>query len=184
MVRVEKISEYNGLAKFFHWLVVGLLVAQFAVAWTMPEVNKDTKPIDLIAWHLSIGVFILLVTLVRLGWRMGSVVPPPPADLGPALRVLSRATHFLFYGILVVLPLLGWANASSRGWEVRLFGVLPLPALVGSDSAFGHEMGDVHQAVALALLGVVGLHVLGALYHQFILRDSLLARVTPKFGRS
>jgi cytochrome b561 len=172
-------SEYDRVAKGLHWLVVVLLVVQFGVAWTMPDVSRDTKPIGLIAWHLSIGVFILLVMLVRLGWRAISDVPPVPADLAPPLRLLSRATHFLLYGILIVQPLLGWINASARGWAVKLFGVIPLPALAPSGSSWGRAMGDVHQIVAFVLLGAVGLHVLGALYHQFILKDALLRRMLP-----
>jgi cytochrome b561 len=170
-------SEYNGVAKGLHWLTLVLLVVQFGVAWTMPEVDRDAKPVDLIAWHLSIGVFILLLMLVRLGWRAISAVPAAPANLAPALRLLSRVTHFLLYGILIVLPLLGWIYASSRGWAVRVFGVIPLPPLVPSGSRWGDDMGDVHMAVAYVLLGVVGLHVLGALYHQFSLKDAVLQRM-------
>ncbi len=172
-------GAYNGVAQVLHWLIVGLLVLQFAVAWSMPDVHRDTKPVDLIAWHLSIGVFILLVMLIRLGWRAVSSVPPAPVDLTPALRLLSRATHFLLYGILIVLPLLGWINANSRGWTVRLFGFIPLPGLVPSGSEWGHSMGDLHMNLAIVLLVLVGLHVLGALYHQFVLRDSLLWRMLP-----
>jgi cytochrome b561 len=176
---IGKPAGYNGAAKGLHWLILILLVVQFGVAWTMPDVGRDTKPIGLIAWHMSIGAFILLVMLVRLGWRAISEVPPAPADLAPPLRRLSRATHFLLYAILIVLPLLGWINASARGWAVQFLGVIPLPALVPSGSPWGHEMGDVHQIVAYVLLGVVGLHVLGALYHQFILKDALLQRMLP-----
>ena len=177
-------DAYDGIAKLLHWLIVVLLVVQFAIAWTMPHITRTTKPIDLIAWHLSIGVFILLVMLVRLSWRARSAVPPPPADLALPLKLLSRTTHYLLYGILIILPLLGWTNANARGWEVRLFGFIPLPALVPSGSPWGHRMGDVHMNLAIALLVVIGLHVLGALYHQLILRDSLLRRILPTMGRA
>lgn len=170
-------QAYNNVAKLLHWLIAVLLAVQFAVAWTMPDIHRDTKPVDLIAWHLSIGVVILLVMLIRLGWRSVSAVPPPPADLAPPLRLLSRVTHAMLYGIVIILPLLGWINASSRGWAVMLFGLIPLPVLAPSGSSWGHEMGDIHQLVAWILLGVAGLHVLGALYHQFILRDRLLSRM-------
>jgi cytochrome b561 len=163
-----------------HWLVVVLLAAQFAVAWTMPDIGRDTKPIELVAWHLSIGTFILLVVLVRLVWRAVSVVPSPPVSLPAPLRLLSRATHFLLYGFLIVLPVLGWTNANARGWTVRLFGAVPLPNLVPAGSPWGRQMGDVHQVVAYVLLGVIGLHVLGALYHRFVLHDAVLGRMLPR----
>jgi cytochrome b561 len=175
-------TSYNNTAKALHWLIVVLLVAQFAVAWTMPDVHRDTKPIGLIAWHLSIGALILLLMAVRLGWRAVSVVPPAPADLPLLLRLLSRVTHCLLYAILIVLPVLGWINANARGWTVWFLGVIPLPALVSAGSSWGGEMGDVHMIVAWVLLGVAGLHVLGALYHQFVLRDGLLSRILPLRG--
>jgi cytochrome b561 len=73
--------------------------------------------------------------------------------------------------------LLGWANASSRGWTVSLFGVIPLPALAATGSTLGHAMGDVHQVVAWALLGLVGLHIAAAVFHHFVLRDGVLRRM-------
>lgn len=176
-------NSYNAIAKLLHWLVVVLLVVQFAVGWTMPDIHRDTKPVDLIAWHLSVGTFILLVMLVRLAWRAVSTVPLAPADLPPLLQLVSRTTHFLLYGILMVLPVLGWINANARGWTVKLFGAIPLPSLVAADSPWGREMGDVHQIVAWVLLGAVGLHVLGALYHRLILKDSLLQRMLPGTSR-
>ena len=178
-VIATNLSSYNATAKILHWLVLVLLVVQFAVAWTMPDIHRDTKPVDLIAWHLTIGTAILLVMLVRLAWRMVSTVPSAPADLSPLFQLVSRTTHFLLYGILIVLPVLGWINANARGWTVQLFGVIPLPSLVASGSPFGRQMGDVHQIFAWALLGAVGLHVLGALYHRLILKDSLLRRMLP-----
>jgi cytochrome b561 len=160
------VSGYNHTAKSLHWLVLVLLVVQFAVAWTMPDIHRDTKPVGLIAWHLGIGVFILLVMLLRLGWRVVSEAPPAPVGLPPSLRRLSRAAHFLLY-------------ANARGWTVWFVGVIPLPALVPSGSTWGGKMGDAHTIVAYVLLGTVGLHVLGALYHQFVLRDALLRRMLP-----
>jgi cytochrome b561 len=168
-------GRYSAGAIGLHWLVVVLLVVQFAVAWTMPHVGRGSQPVGLIAWHLSIGVLILLVVLVRLGWRVFSV-PPLPAEQPVALRMLSRATHFLLYAILIVLPLLGWINADAR-WADWRFGFVSLPALVPVGSGWGRQMGDVHQIVAYVLLGVAGLHVLGALYHQVVLRNGLLRRM-------
>lgn len=170
-------ERYDIVARALHWLTVGLLVTQFAIAWTMPDIRKGTAPLGLIAWHLSIGTTILAVMLVRAGWRMSHREPPPPTTIPSALQMLSRATHVTLYALLVALPLLGWANASSRGWKVMLFGVIPLPPLSATGSPLGHTLGDVHKTAAIVLLAVVGAHVLGALYHLIVVRDRTVQRM-------
>ena len=171
--------KYDPVAQGFHWLILGLLAVQFAVAWTMPDITKDTPDTGLVAWHLSVGLTILLVMLLRLAWRLTHQPPAAPRDLSPALRVVSRLNHGVLYAILVVLPFLGWANASSRGYPAMLFGVVPLPALTPKGDAFGHELGEVHGTVALVLLAVIALHVAGSLYHAVVLRDRTVQRMLP-----
>jgi cytochrome b561 len=170
-------DRYDGVARTLHWLTVALLIAQYAVAWTMPDIHRGTLPVGLIAWHLSIGTAILAVLLLRTGWRLTHAEPQPPASLPAWLQAVSRITHVVLYALLFAMPLLGWANASARGWKVMLCGAIPLPALSSTGSALGHQMGDIHQTVAIVLLVVIGLHVAGALYHLLILRDRTLQRM-------
>lgn len=179
MTKSDSRAEYSSVAKSLHWLILALLVVQFTIAWTMPDIGRGSVPTGLIGWHLSVGLAILAVMVVRLAWRVTHPVPPAPADLSPALATLSRATHYLLYVVLIVLPLLGWANASSRGWAVKLFGVVPLPPLVAKGSPLGHSLGDVHATLATALLAIVALHVSGALYHALFLKDRTLQRMLP-----
>lgn len=179
MTVIHNRTEYTGIAKLFHWLILALLVVQFAIAWTMPDIGRDSVPTGLIGWHLSVGAAILAVMIVRFAWRLTHPAPPAPADLAPALATLSRVTHYLLYAVLIVLPILGWANASARGWAVKLFGVVPLPALMAKGSALGHSLGDVHATLATVLLAIVALHVAGALYHAVILKDRTVQRMLP-----
>ena len=179
MVKTEGRAEYSSVAKSLHWFILALLIIQFAIAWTMPDIGRGSVPTGLIGWHLSVGLTILAVMVVRLAWRLTHPAPPAPADLPPALATLSRVTHYLLYAILIVLPVLGWANASSRGWEVKLFGIVPLPAMTEKGSKLGHTLGDVHATLATVLLAVVALHVAGALYHALVLRDRTLQRMLP-----
>jgi cytochrome b561 len=170
---------YDSVARFFHWAVLALLVVEFSIAWTMPEVHKDTRPDGLISWHLFFGTLIFAVTLTRMLWRLFHNAPPDVA-MPRWQALLANTTHKLLYVVLIVLPLMGWANASSRGWDVKLLGSIPLPALAPRGSDWGHEMGDVHQAVAIGLLAIIGLHVAAAIYHQWVMRDNLLQRMLPR----
>ncbi|MFL9906560.1 cytochrome b [Paraburkholderia sp. RL17-337-BIB-A] len=169
---------YDAVARTLHWLTVLLIAIQFAIGWTMPGVHKDTQPVGLIAWHLAVGSTLVAVMVVRVVWRLTH--RPAPDDLPPALRIVSRLTHFLLYAALILVPALGWINASSRGWTVRLLGVVPYPALSAPGSAFGHEMGDVHGILAWVLFALIGLHIGAALFHRFVLRDHVLQRMLPE----
>jgi cytochrome b561 len=184
MTKVYEMSRpaYDAVARSLHWLTVLLVAMQFVIGWTMPEVHKDTQPVNLIAWHLGVGATLVAVMVIRLIWRLTHW--PTPDELPPLLSVVSRITHFLLYAALVLVPLLGWINASSRGWTVRLLGVVPYPALSEQGSAFGHEMGDVHGVLAWVLFALIGLHIAGALFHRFVLKDHVLQRMLPHAGPS
>jgi cytochrome b561 len=174
---MAKSARYDAVARSLHWLVVGLVVAQFVLGWTMPDVHKDTRPIGLIAAHLLVGTALLATMACRVIWRFGH--RPPKDELSPLLRAVSSITHLALYALLIVVPLLGWINASSRGWALTLLGILPLPGLSSPGSAFGHSMGGVHGIIAWVLFGVICLHVAAALFHRFVLRDSVMQRMLP-----
>ncbi|CAB3787385.1 cytochrome b [Paraburkholderia fynbosensis] len=177
-----KRPAYDAVARMLHWLTVLLVATQFVIGWTMPDVHKDTQPVNLIAWHLGVGATLVAVMAIRVIWRLTH--RPAPDELPPLLAVVSRITHVLLYAALVLVPLLGWINASSRGWSVRLLGVVPYPALSEPGSAFGHEMGDVHGILAWVLFALIGLHVVAALFHRFVLKDHVLQRMLPHTGPS
>ena len=174
-----EIPAFSAPAKLFHWLTVLLLAVQYAIGWLMPDVHKDTQPVGLIGLHLSFGATIVLLVLVRLAWRFSHKPPAESSVLPRSMRLAASVTHWLLYVLLIALPLMGWANASARGWAVSLFHVVPLPALAATGSAFGHTLGDVHKLTAWVLLGLIGLHVAAALFHQFVIRDGTLSRMLP-----
>jgi cytochrome b561 len=184
MAKIYEINRpaYDAVARTLHWLTVLLVTMQFVIGWTMPDIHKDTQPVNLIAWHLGVGATLVAVMTIRVIWRLTHW--PTPDELPPLLSVASRITHVLLYTALLLVPLLGWINASSRGWTVRLLGVVSYPALSEPGSAFGHEMGDVHGILAWVLFALIGLHVVAALFHRFILKDHVLQRMLPHAGPS
>ena len=176
---MAKAAAYSGTAKSLHWLILALLILQFIIAWTMPEIHRDTKPETLINLHFSIGVVILAVAIVRLGWRATHSEPPPQDGMPPWQLRSARVVHWLLYLLLFVVPILGWINASWRGFPVIVFG-LELPKLIATRAPGWRWTGDVHSLLAeYGILTLVGLHVLAALYHYFIRRDGVLQRMLP-----
>lgn len=175
MIRPIVVSKYDPFARLLHWLIVVLLAVQYVVAWTMPEIHRGTQPVGLIAVHLYFGVGIIAVMIVRVLWRLLRK-EPGVIEGSASTRRVAYLTHGLLYLILIVQPLMGWANASSRGWKISLFGI-ELPALSPTGSPLGHALGDVHGVLAWVVLALIGLHIVGALYHHFVLRDGVLRRM-------
>lgn len=180
------VERYSAVARSLHWLVLLLLIVQFALAWTMPAVHRGTHPETLINLHLSFGLLILALVLLRVLWRLVRTPPPPPADLPIWQHALSRLVHWALYALLVAIPVLGWINASWRGWRIMFFWLFDLPHLVADDTAplqgplSGAWTGDLHALLATwVLLPLVGLHVLAVVYHVVIRRDDILARMLP-----
>lgn len=175
--QASPLARYSAVAIFFHWLTVLLIVVQFGIAWSMPDIGRGTLPIGLIGWHLSVGAAILAVTVVRLVWRFSHTPPGAPVDLPKSLAFVSRATHGVMYALLLTLPMLGWVNANARGWTVRLFGIFDLPYLITKGASWGMQMGDLHGNLAILLLVSIGLHVTGAGYHAVVLKDQTIRRM-------
>jgi cytochrome b561 len=86
--------------------------------------------------------------------------------------------HWSLYLLIVVMTVLGWAAANFRGWPLTVFG-FALPNLAAKGDSWAHTAGDIHTFLVNVLLALVGLHVLAALYHHFIVRDKVLKRILP-----
>src|SRR5690348_18302489 len=157
-------GRYTRTAIFLHWLILALLVAQYTIAWSMPHIGRNTPVTRLISLHFSIGVLILGVIAVRLIWRIVHGEPAPEAGIPPWQVRSARVIHWLLYLFLVVVPMLGWINASYRGMPVTFFGLVHVPPLIGTHAAGWSWTGDTHVLIAeYGILSLVGLHVAAAL---------------------
>ena len=170
-------QPYDAVSRTFHWLVVALVLAQITIALVLPAILPKSAEDSITAWHLATGSTILLVMLLRLAWRLTHPMPPAPTDLPPALRVLARGTHWAFYLVLILLPLLGWMAANAYGATPWLLGLVPLPRLLAPNQAVAERIGTAHKAVATLLLALIALHVSGALYHALVRRDGVIRRM-------
>ena len=168
--------DYDPLTKLLHWSVFVLVAAQYAVGEFMPHIGRGTANDGLVAWHISLGAAVMIAIVLALIWRV--VHPVPQTKEIPLWQQrLATLTHWTLYLLILVMTVLGWAATNFRGWDVTLFGVIPLPALAAKGTSWAHTAGDIHTFLVNVLLGLVILHVLAALYHHFIARDRVLKRM-------
>ncbi len=135
---------------------------------------------SLLAWHMSAGIGILLLTIARIATRARSLRPLPTGARWE--QYAASVTHRAFYFALIVIPLLGWLIVStSPGTSNQVFGFLPLPALPGvaGRSTFGAFVENTHRLLAYGLCVVVVLHTAAAVKHHLANPSSGLMRILP-----
>ena len=170
--------QYDTTAKVFHWLIVALLLTQYLIGWLMPDLHRDMKPGAPMTFHVSVGLTILVLIVLRLAWRLTHPVAPE-SSLPPWQRIGSEVVHWLLYVLVLATTMTGWLFASYRGWSLSYFYLVPLPMLASENAAAGKSIDGLHQAMEWTLLAVVAIHVASALAHLFIYRDRIMQRMLP-----
>jgi cytochrome b561 len=169
--------QYGATAKVLHWLVVALLAVQFLIGWFMPDVHAG-PPASAMTLHISFGISILALIVLRFAWRLAHPVAPE-SSLPPWQRVTSEAVHWLLYALVLATTVTGWLFASFRGWSVSYFYLVPLPMLADKNANGVHAIDGWHQTAEWTLLIIIGVHVAAALAHIFIYRDRIMQRMLP-----
>lgn len=174
--------RYSNVAIALHWVVAMLVVVQVAWGWGMQEIPKQPPGVRAGAFnvHKSIGLTILLLMLVRLGWRIRHSPPPLPA-MPRWQSALARGNHALLYVALFVMPVAGYLGSVFSGYPVKAFGVT-LPAWGWRDESIKSAMSAVHLVTSWVLVAAIALHVGAALKHALVDRDGLLRRMWPVRG--
>ena len=170
--------RWGAVAQFLHWLIVALIILQVTLA-TIAEELPPVKKLGMLARHKSVGITILALAILRLSWRWLNPTPPLPTTLKPYERLLARFTHVMLYVLLFAMPLSGWMMSSARGFPVSWFGFIQLPDFVPKNKSLYDALLETHQTLAWALYVIVALHVLAALKHHFMLKDTVLKRMLP-----
>ncbi len=172
-------SRYSRTAMALHWIIALAFAFQLALGWRLEDIPKGPSLFSAYQLHKSVGITILVLTLVRLAIRILHPRPPMMTDNIWAAR-LSHTVHWLFYAVLLVGPIAGWIIVSTASIKVptMIFGAIPWPHLPFPDS-WNEPAEGVHAAMAWMGLGLFFLHIAGALRHQFLQDENVLGRMIP-----
>jgi cytochrome b561 len=176
----QSTARYSGVAIALHWLIAVLIAINFVAAW-IADLFPKPQATQIMANHKAFGITILLLSLVRLAWRLGH---RPPADL-PMQRWESKLAHMvhrLLYALMIGIPLVGWVMISlySGGKPVSVFGLFGFPGLpLAANHPLGETFAEIHGSLAIGMLVLLGLHLAGALKHQILERKPELRRILP-----
>jgi cytochrome b561/polyisoprenoid-binding protein YceI len=174
-------KRYSRTAMSLHWLIALLILFAFGLGLKTEALPRGAALFAVFQLHKSVGITILLLSLWRLGIRVSGSHPPPVEAKG-AVRRLAQTIHWLFYVIMIGVPLSGWLIVSTSETRVPtvLYGIIPWPHLPVSGEAL-HEAAETFHGV-VAEYGIpllLALHLAGVVRHQLLLKEPLLERMTP-----
>lgn len=178
-------TNYSLVARTLHWLVAGLIIAQYIIAELAENSehrNSVVQQLGLLANHKSIGMTILGLALIRVLWRLFNAPPPLPQAMPTWQMHVSNTAHIALYGFLFALPLTGWLMSSAKSYSVSWFNLFVFPDLIAASESNAERLETMHKWLGEALLVLAVIHFLAALKHHFIDKDSVLSRMASRAG--
>ena len=172
-------QRYGIVAQSLHWIVAGLIVTQFVLARKAEDLPLGMHKLALLARHKSFGMTVLMIAILRLGWRLANPPPSLPAAMPPIERFLARVTHIAFYVLLFAMPLTGWMMSSAKNYSVSWFGLFTWPNLISQNENAFNLLRTTHDVLSDFLFAIAVLHILAALKHHFWNKDDVFLRMLP-----
>lgn len=164
--------RWSARVRALHWIVFATVAVAVCAILSREWVEDGGLGKSLMRVHTQAGVLVLLLAAFRIVSRLGAKAPQTHDRRALSGRA-AALIHLFFYLTLIALPLLGWGYLNAKGKPVALFGV-ELPRIVGRDRDLAETLQSLHTTLAWAFLAILGLHVLGALWHHFMAKDDVL----------
>jgi cytochrome b561 len=172
-------NTYGYIAILLHWIMAVLIIALLILGLYMTNLPIGLQKLKLYGWHKELGVLALALVLIRILWRLTNITP----SLRPLLplweAIAARCTHWIFYLLMLALPITGWIMSSAAGLPVSFFGLFVLPDIISSNETVRMLFQQIHEWLGYAIIGFICLHVAAALKHHFINKDDIMRRMLP-----
>jgi cytochrome b561 len=183
MIPNRNSASYSGRQKIFHWTIAIAVLAIIPAGLIMNRIGEGPAQNQLYDLHRSFGFIVLLLAALRLRIRMSDGAPEPAADLTAFERVASVTVHRLLYALLLLMPIVGWAAMSAYGGEWSVFHLFMPPPLVPKNEQLSDALFRLHEFGGFIMAALVSVHIAAAIFHGFIRRDGVLARMLPGSAR-
>lgn len=168
-------KRYNLSAMLLHWVQAGLVLSLLWLGLTMIDLPKGAERSAAYGLHKSLGLLAMLLTAVRIGWRIRH--PAPPSPLSGWQDVVAKGTHHALYAFLVLAPLAGYLATSFTVYPLKFFGV-EVPKVGWPDEALNGTFKSLHWFLVYGGAMLIALHIAAAIKH-LALRDGLMQRMLP-----
>ena len=171
-------STWGSLARWLHWILGAAIIGMIAFGWWMNHIPARPDRFFYRSIHADIGYLVLLLMVFRLIWRALNPTPALPVDTPRWQRMLASLNHWALYVATIVVAVLGWAHSGARTPNYSdWFGLFHVPQITSPDREAARAWEDRHIWFAYVLLALIVIHLGAALWHHFVRRDRVAARM-------
>jgi cytochrome b561 len=170
-------TQFTVLMRLLHWTMVAMVLTMLCIGVAMVSSLADYHV--LVSIHRPLGIAILILVVVRFVNRLLSRLPPFPATMSRGERLAATASEYTLYGLMLVLPLVGWGMLSAARYPIVLFGSLQLPFILPHNAMLYAVLRKGHTILAYLLFLTFLAHFGAILFHTLIVRDGILKRMAP-----
>lgn len=169
-------TTYGFATKSLHWVMAALFVAMFAVAYIMTNLPKTRFILSLYDLHKATGILLFMLFAIRLAWRCINPQPGLPDTIPAWQRISANANIALLYMLMLSMPLTGFLTSTLGGHQISFYHLAILDPLA-NNKYYSVFFSSAHEWISYLLIAALSLHVLGTLYHHYILKDNVLRRM-------
>jgi cytochrome b561 len=171
-------ASWGSAARWFHWILGIAIIGMLAYGWWMNHIPARPDRFFYRSIHADIGYLILLLMVLRLIWRGVNPTPALPSDTPSWQRFAARISHGALYAAVLLVTMLGWAHSGAHTPNyASFFGLFNVPQFTSPDKAAAGFYEDWHIYMAYTLLALIVIHTAAAVWHHFIKRDRVAARM-------
>jgi cytochrome b561 len=169
--------QFTVFSRLLHWTMAAMVLTMLCIGVTM--IVSLANYYVLLSIHRPLGIAILILVVIRFVNRLLNRPPPFPATMARAERLAATASELTMYGLMFVLPLVGWGMLSAARYPIALYGSLHLPFILPHDAMLYAVLRKAHTILAYLFLLTILAHFGAVLFHTLIVRDGILKRMAP-----
>lgn len=166
-------THYGRTTRFLHWAMALLIMLQFLKLGDRIDDGEHWIGQTFVPWHVSIGVVIFALAVLRLWWAVRQRPHRPQPEASPAV---VRLGHFLLYACMLLMPMTGLAALLGGGYGLAVFGI-DIVTKTEVETPWLAAIGNLHSPIAWVFVALVVGHIAAALFHHFVRRDQTLRRM-------
>lgn len=171
-------THFTAPQRLLHWLMALCILAMLFIGVGMVSTIRPIS-LTLVQIHKPLGIVILVLALIRLGFRLRYGAPALPADLPEPMKLAAHLSHYVFYALMIAMPLLGWAMLSAASYPVVLFSGVNLPSILPLNDGLHTLLWDAHHYLAFVFFALILLHLAAAVFHALIRHDGVFSAMAP-----